>query len=146
LTKASALMAPNFTQCGIDFTNGLANKDPYYLQYEYTGSVQGIYTSSTNNPAFITVEGCRVLCGTDAEYYDWTTASATISTWVLPIIGLIMQAPFESNAFWKTIFAIAHWVGSPISSLSTILWNIKVGSKCAMLVDMGESEPLVLVE
>ena len=55
----------------------------------------------------------------------------------MPVLGLLLQAPYESNAFLDTVFATARWVGSPIASLSYILWNIKVTGKCALLVDMA---------
>ena len=129
---------PDFTQCGIDFKAGIAAKNATILQYQYNGTTRGIYQSVNDPPVFITYDGCNKLCGTGSQYYPWNEASATISTWVLPIIGLLLQAPFESNSFWKTIFAMAHWVGSPISSLAAILWNVSVGGKCALLVDMGE--------
>lgn len=51
--------------------------------------------------------------------------------------GLILQAPFESNQFWKTIRAVCRWVGSPIISLAYILWNIKVTGECAYIVDLA---------
>jgi hypothetical protein len=48
------------------------------------------------------------------------------------MIGMLLQAPFESNEFWQTMKAIFRWVGSPIASLSWILWNIEVSGKCAL--------------
>lgn len=60
-----------------------------------------------------------------------------MTTWVLPIIGILLQAPFVSNAFWETVFSLARWIGSPMASLAYILWNIKVTGKCAMIVDMA---------
>ena len=60
-----------------------------------------------------------------------------MTTWVLPIIGLLLQAPYESNEFRKTTYALVRWLGSPIASLSYILWNIKVIGKCAILSDMS---------
>ena len=129
------MQQPNFTQCGIEFVAGLNDR---YAKYNYTGPTRGIFNwiNETERPPLITVEGCRALCGTDPDYYEWADASATISTWVLPVIGLILQAPFESNAFFRTVFALARWIGSPIASLSYILWNIKVAGKCALMVDM----------
>jgi hypothetical protein len=52
-------------------------------------------------------------------------------------VGTLLQAPFESNAFRRTLLAIARWVGSPIVSLSYVLWNIKVSAKAALMVDMA---------
>ena len=56
---------------------------------------------------------------------------------VLPVIGLILQAPFESNQNFKSMLAFARWVGNPIASISYVLWNIKIIGKCAMMVDMA---------
>ncbi|KAI4677090.1 uncharacterized protein J4E88_006897 [Alternaria novae-zelandiae] len=47
------------------------------------------------------------------------------------------MAPFESNAARRTVLAITRWVGSPIASLSYVLWNIKVSAKAALMVDMA---------
>ena len=91
----------------------------------------------SRRPKLITFEGCQTLCGKGSEYYLWKDAAATITTWVLPIVGLIVQAPFESNAFRRTMFALARWTGSPMATLSYTLWNIKVSSKCAAMVDMA---------
>ena len=64
-------------------------------------------------------------------------AANTITTWVLPIIGLIVQAPWESNQARETILALFRYMGSPISVLSYVLWNIKVSGKAALIVDMS---------
>jgi hypothetical protein len=48
-----------------------------------------------------------------------------------------LQAPFESNAFKRTLLAITRWVGSPIASISYVLWNINVSGKAALMVDMA---------
>lgn len=123
-------MAPNFTECRNVFLNSNT-----YSNYTYNGTRRGIFTGTTNK--LITADGCRHLCHTGNEYYPWKDSSATISTWVLPVIGLLLQAPYESNEFWQTLWALARWMGSPVASLSYILWNIKVTSKCAMMVDMA---------
>lgn len=128
-------MAPN-AACAKLFNDGVLGGDPDITRYVYHGPAKGIYVGVQHPPPFITWEGCRALCGVDAAYYNWTAVSSNISTWVLPVVGLLLQAPFESNAFWKTVFAIAHWLGSPISSLSSILWNIKVFGRCSLIVDM----------
>ncbi|MCJ1469601.1 hypothetical protein MMC07_008236 [Pseudocyphellaria aurata] len=131
-------MAPNFTECSIKFLNSSV---PYY-NYTYNGSVSGIFKSNAlrifnNRSVLISVDGCRHLCHTGNDYYPWKDAAATITTWVLPVIGLLLQAPYESNEFWRTFWALVRWTGSPVASLSYILWNIKVTSKCALIVDMA---------
>ncbi|KAL1633856.1 hypothetical protein SLS56_002737 [Neofusicoccum ribis] len=117
---------PNFEQCGKDY---MANATAQAL-YGWRGPVIGI---APNNQSQITTEGCKILCGTYSDYYPWSLASSTITTWILPVVGILLQAPFESNAFSHTILAIARWVGSPMASLAYILWNIKVSAKCALM-------------
>ncbi|KAL8799579.1 MAG: hypothetical protein Q9182_005790 [Xanthomendoza sp. 2 TL-2023] len=125
-------MGPDFEACGQEFVKGA--KD-VYSHYVYRGPVHGVLESA--DASLITVEGCRALCGTGIAYYPWKDSSNSITTWVLPIIGLLVQAPFESNQAWRTILLLARWVGSPIAVLSYILWNIKVTGKCALMVDMA---------
>ncbi|KAF4547788.1 Hypothetical protein D9617_36g063260 [Elsinoe fawcettii] len=126
------MVRTNFTQCHADFTTGWNENNATILQWAYNGVPVGI---PANNKTQITYEGCRALCGPAPQYYDWGDASNTITTWILPIIGVLLQAPFESNKTWKTFEAIARWVGSPIASLSYTLWNVRVLGKCAA---MGE--------
>jgi hypothetical protein len=116
----------NFTQCAIDYINNTE----LIAKYGWTGPVKGIQKNPLTQ---ITYAGCVAVCGTGNEWYPWSQSSNTITTWILPIIGMLLQAPFESNAFWRTMLAIARWVGSPISSLSYILWNISVTGKCALM-------------
>lgn len=125
-------MRPDFDQCGSDF---LRNPAGIYNKFLYNGSVQGILNAA--RPALISLQGCKELCGTGVEYYSWIDASATITTWILPIAGLLVQAPYESNKAWQTILALSRWAGSPIATLSYILWNIKVTGKCALMIDMA---------
>ncbi|KAL8765755.1 MAG: hypothetical protein Q9209_007262 [Squamulea sp. 1 TL-2023] len=125
-------MRPDFEACGQEFVQG--SRDTY-SHYVYNGSVHGVLRSA--EAPLITVHGCRALCGTGTAYYPWKDSSNSITTWVLPIIGLLVQAPFESNKAWATILLLARWIGSPIAVLSYILWNIKVTGKCALMVDMA---------
>ncbi|KAL8964035.1 MAG: hypothetical protein Q9183_004758, partial [Haloplaca sp. 2 TL-2023] len=102
----------------------------------YRGDKYGLFTSK-NTSTLISVNGCKTLCGAGNEYYAWRDSQATITTWILPFLGLLVQLPFESNAFRNTLWTLARWAGSPIASLSYVLWNIKVTGKCALMVDMA---------
>jgi hypothetical protein len=115
----------NFTACGQEYVNNTSLVD----EFGYHGPTQLI---SPNPNTQITYNGCVALCGRGNDWYDWSTASNTITTWILPIIGILLQAPFESNAFWRTVKALNRWLGSPMSSLAYILWNIEVSGKCAL--------------
>lgn len=120
----------NFTECA---SRLLANPSAY-TQWRWNGTIRLIEKNETTQ---ISYEGCRTVCGTGNAWYLWSESSATITTWLLPIVGMFLQAPFESNAFWSTVLAIARWVGNPMTSLSYIFWNISVSGKCALMVDMA---------
>ncbi|KAK8208025.1 hypothetical protein M8818_004063 [Zalaria obscura] len=119
----------NFTQCAANYL-ALAPDDPLRLLYGWSGSVEGIERNSITQ---ISEHGCVEFCGDGNDLYPWSQSSNTITTWVLPVVGMLLQAPFVSNAFWQTILSLARWVGSPMASLSYILWNIKVSGKCVMM-------------
>jgi hypothetical protein len=110
-------------------------------QFLYTGGLQGIYNTlnSSKLPLLITYAGCRDVCGITPEYYSWEEASSTISNNVLPMLLLLLQAPYESNQFMATLLALARWLGNPVTSLSYILWNIRVTGRCAAMVDNGKA-------
>jgi hypothetical protein len=123
-------MVINFTDCAIRFRNNATLQE----RWGWRGPLIGL---EPNNGTQIGREGCRQVCGTGAAYYTWNEVSGTLTTWILPVVGTLLQAPFESNATKRTFLAIARWVGSPIASLSYILWNIKVSAKAALMVDMA---------
>jgi hypothetical protein len=115
----------NFTECGLQYTNS----PELISKYNYSGPVKLIPANASSQ---ITYEGCLAVCGNGNDWYTWSTTSATITTWILPILGTLLQAPFESNAFWRTLKAVGRWTGSPIASMAYILWNIEVSGKCAL--------------
>lgn len=83
-----------------------------YPDYIYSGSVPNLFANA-GRPKSITYQGCRNLCGSGVQYYPWANSSQTIATWVLPVVSVLVQASYESNAFLKTIFALAG---------SAVLW------------------------
>jgi hypothetical protein len=116
----------HFAQCKIKYL-----ENPLlYSNYTWNGNVIGI---KKNPSTQITYKGCLALCGNGNDRYAWSDTSQTITTWLLPIIGMLLQAPFVSNQFWSTALVLARWIGSPMSSLACILWNISVSGKCAMM-------------
>lgn len=121
----------NFTECALRYT---PLNDTLIALYGWNGTVDGIKRNASTQ---ITQQGCYELCGDGNDWYPWALSSSTITTWVLPVLGMLLQAPFVSNAFWQTVFSLARWVGSPMASLAYILWNIKVSGKCALIVDMA---------
>lgn len=132
----------SFQKCFTDFNNAQSNPD----NHTYDGDASLFYTGKTyfhHEPTpheqkfLISTDGCRKLCGSEVHYYPWIQIAATITTWVLPVIGILLQAPYESNEFRKSLCALVRWIGSPVASICYILWNIKVIEKCAMLSDMS---------
>jgi hypothetical protein len=128
----------NFTQCANIYLSNQSLIDKWH----WTGRV---VTLERNETSQISVAGCRAVCGTTPEYYPWSQSSNTITTWILPVIGILLQAPFESNAFRRTLVAIVRWVGSPMASLSYILWNINVTGKCALMGKFCNMTPLMRI-
>ncbi|PWW74731.1 hypothetical protein C7212DRAFT_358977 [Tuber magnatum] len=129
----------SFEKCGAE-VKALAGNNSLPLEYIYTGSVKGPLGQArgSGDPVLlVTFAGCEKYCGATPEYYNWEKSSDTITTWVLPLVGLILQAPFESNHFLQTMFVVFRWVGSPIVSMMCIFWNMKVTRKCAIMVDMS---------
>ncbi|KAG9194497.1 hypothetical protein G6011_04532 [Alternaria panax] len=124
-------MSINFDECGRRFANDAE------LQGKYGWGNRPIIGIERNYTSQITLEGCLRICGSGMDLYPWKDVSGVITTWILPVIGVLLQAPFESNATRRTLLAITRWVGSPIASLSYVLWNIKVSAKAAMMVDMA---------
>jgi hypothetical protein len=124
----------NLTECGIRYMANTTEMEEFRRLWGWNGSVRGIQKHPLSQ---ISYEGCRKLCGGGNDYYAWEVTSSTITTWVLPIVGVLLQAPFESNATWRTVLTICRWMGSPMSSLSYVLWNIKVSDRCALMVDMA---------
>ena len=127
-------MPVDFEKCALRFSANTTEGEALRLEWGWRGPIVGI---AQNNLTQISREGCLHLCGSGADYYPWTEVSSTITTWILPVIGTLLQAPFESNATRRTLMAITRWVGSPIASLSYVLWNIKVSAKAALMVDMA---------
>ncbi|KAB8342944.1 hypothetical protein FH972_022540 [Carpinus fangiana] len=89
-------MRANFTQCAAVFSNNQTLID----RYGWKGPVHFVDSNPTKQISF---QGCIALCGTGVDYYEWNTIASNITTWILPIIGIILQAPFESNDFFATV-------------------------------------------
>ena len=88
----------NFTKCAHEFLD----HPQQYVQYRYNGSV---WLIERNASALITSGGCEELCGSGSDFYQWPQIASNILTWILPVIGVLLQAPWESNAFWRTEIA-----------------------------------------
>jgi hypothetical protein len=55
----------------------------------------------------------------------------------MPTLALLVKAPFGAGSPTKrTLLNTLRWVGSPITSLAYIFWNIKVTGKCALMANI----------
>ncbi|PWW77962.1 hypothetical protein C7212DRAFT_342381 [Tuber magnatum] len=136
-TPVPATAKTDFVQCGAHVKE-LAKNNSLPPEDIYTGPVKGPLGQAQNNenPALLlTFAACEKHCGSAPAFYKWEKASDTVTTWVLPLVGLVLQAPFESNNPRQTMFLVFRWVGSPIASMMYILWNMRVTRKCAIMVD-----------
>lgn len=127
-------MRVNFGECHARYAANTTEGEALRAQWGWHGPLLGIKYNATTQ---ISRAGCLAVCGPGMANYPWTQVSSTITTWILPVVGTLLQAPFESNATKRTVLAITRWVGSPIASLSYVLWNIKVSAKAALMVDMA---------
>ncbi|CUS13976.1 unnamed protein product, partial [Tuber aestivum] len=138
-TPLGATAKTNFTKCGARVKE-LAGKNTLPFEDIYAGPVKGPLGQGKNTEyqaLLITFGACEKHCGSTPDFYSWQKASDTITTWVLPLASLVLQAPFWNNDFKKNILVLFRWVGSPIASMMYIFWNMKVTRKCAILVDMS---------
>ncbi|PWW77969.1 hypothetical protein C7212DRAFT_175495 [Tuber magnatum] len=128
-----------FGDCGIRL-NELAKNNSLPAEDIYTGPVKGSLgqAQNTEHPILLlTYAACEEHCGHTASVQSWIRTSDTIATWALPLVSLVLQAPFESNNFRQTMFLVFRWVGSPMVSMMYIFWNMKVTRKCAIMVEMS---------
>jgi hypothetical protein len=104
-----------FIACSAQFLDNLA----LYNKYTYTGRAAGI--SLGQAPPLLTLEGCYHLCATGPEYYEWSKASSTILTWIMPLLALLVKAPFGASSPPKrTLLNNLRCIGSPIASSAYI--------------------------
>ncbi len=146
-------MSTNFTECFQRFLSFSVNQ--HNSTFNFSGNTNEIYVNESSKPPIITYPGCVYFCGSGTQYYAWANISSTITTWVtlmanqflrqsltiypqvFPVVGLLLQAPYESNKSWSTVLALARWLGNPIAGMSYTFWNIRVIGRCALMVDMA---------
>ena len=146
-------MSANFTECFRRFLNFSVNQ--HNSTFNFTKNTKEIFVNESSKPPIITYPGCVHFCGPGTQYYAWANISSTITTWVtlmvnhflqqsltiypqvFPVVGLLLQAPYESNKNWSTVLALARWLGNPIAGMSYTFWNIRVIGRCALMVDMA---------
>jgi hypothetical protein len=105
----------NFAACSAQFLDNL----DLYKKYTYTGRAAGI--SLGQAPPLLTLEGCYHLCGIGPEHYEWSKASSTILRWIMPMLALLVKAPFGAASPPKrTLSNTLCWIGTRIASLAYI--------------------------
>lgn len=153
LAATAALASSDFAKCAVKLRS-LSNDSQFIWRGEPRGLLE---KGGAAGVRLYTYKGCLVQCGRGYDLYPWEKISDTITTWVLSSIGLLLQAPYESNGRkWKNLYLTIRWIGSPIASLTCTMWNIRVSAyllffgrlggladgcqitgKCALLVDMA---------
>ncbi|CAG8615060.1 13122_t:CDS:2 [Acaulospora colombiana] len=112
----------DFAQCKQRFIDS----EVLHARYNWTGPIEHLPPGVLRG-FHITLQGCKDECGQWPDFYDFS---------VLPLFGLILQAPFFSHEFIDTVRTLYRWLGNPMSSISATIWNIHVTRKCAIVVDM----------
>ncbi|RPA85242.1 hypothetical protein BJ508DRAFT_412033 [Ascobolus immersus RN42] len=138
-----ALLASAHDRCMAKFGNytddGKVEYTALGTAYRFNGTVRGLKNPDTKNDLLvITLEGCKKECGTKPEYHDWEQIQYTLTTWILPMLGVLLQLPFESNLFRASMLLAFRWLGNPVASFANVLWNMRVSARCAKLADMSE--------
>ncbi|KAF3309242.1 hypothetical protein TWF173_011323 [Orbilia oligospora] len=88
-------------------------------------------------PLAVSYENVVSVCGATSGLYQWPLISDTLTTWILPLFGLIVSLPWESNKRGHTILMIFRWIGSPFATLTYIFWNLRAIGRAATLADLG---------
>lgn len=56
---------------------------------------------------------------------------------MLPMLGMLLSAPFVSNQFRNTVRATFRWSGSSIMSLKQVFCSLELNSNCCRWLDMS---------
>ncbi|RPA78189.1 hypothetical protein BJ508DRAFT_378420 [Ascobolus immersus RN42] len=120
---------------------------PYWYDNStrYNGTIKGLKNENAKQSLHdylltTTYKACKDKCDTKPDYYDWADIMETLGNWILPILGIIVAFPYESNKFFSSILMMMRWLGNPVTCFSIILWNLRVTAKCGKLADMAESK------
>ena len=127
----------DFAECAKIFTqenstNSSGLVDSQGNSVFFNGPLVG-FNKSPDRPVTITKQACIDYCGTAPDYNTVVAAFQVLTTWVLPVLGLMGQLPYESlsRKKWSTNSeAFANWIGAPAAALTTTLWNIFTIGQC----------------
>jgi len=79
----------------------------------------GCFESSDNG--ILTLDGCRLMCGSKIQFWDWKDTFSRLSLLVIPTAILIAHAAFPPLGWRNYLIVIVHTVGNPIGSIRSIL-------------------------
>jgi hypothetical protein len=124
-------MPLTFTNCLVEFQTS----STLFKQYAFHGTVW----EPQPDGLYITKQGCNDICGINPKLYDWNDSSQAITRWVLPMLGMLLSAPFVSNEFRNILRATLRWTGSPIMSLKRVFCSLELKSNCCRWLDMSKT-------
>lgn len=106
----------------------------------YHGSIRGFNTKAATRPLTLTAAGCLDVCGSGAQLNNVIDAFSILTTWVLPVVALLTQLPYDSlsDKKRKNLEAFGNWIGAPAAALTTTIWNIHMIQKCRILTELPE--------
>jgi hypothetical protein len=112
-----------------------------YSQWFFEGWPRGLIRSpEVQKPLMLTKTGCYSICGNVPEFNTADDAFQILTTWVLPMLALFSNLPFESLATKKvrsTLEALVNWIGSPQSAFTTTMFNIFQIRNCQRSIQPG---------
>lgn len=142
----------DFAQCASIFTHGSSSNTSYLDSRGnpaiFEGPLRGFKGNSTERPLVITEQACIDYCGWDPQFHDVVAAFQVLTTWVLPVLGLMGQLPYESlsrKKWRRNAEAFVNWIGAPGAALTTTLWNILTIGECQALPSLwrGNNDSII---
>jgi hypothetical protein len=142
--KAKILRIQNGTQPDVDlldaqFVGKIKSNDSEWF---FDGWPRGlIHSPDIQKPLMLTKTGCYDICGNVPEFNTADDAFQILTTWVLPMLALFSNLPFESLSKRKvrsTLEALVNWIGSPQSAFTTTMFNIFQIRNCQRSIQPGD--------
>ncbi|KAJ6261046.1 Dehydrogenase citC [Drechslerella dactyloides] len=141
LAKAEVIRSDD-SAVTIDYKNRncgelLQHNRTLYNEVQYKGHLTNYHGSPEADVQLvaITYDGCVRVCGNFWRNDSQTTLDLLLD-WILPALGLITNMPWDSNRNSVTVVWLARWIGSPIAALAFCLWDVRIASKCAKLINL----------
>jgi len=141
--------AANFTACKNTIESKLHSKNATVrleiepILWPTNAPITHFRYDNTRRPLLVTTDGCIKECGQSPDIHSVNDAFQVLTTWVLPMLALVAQLPFESLSKYKrqNLWALMAWIGSPATTLAATIWNIYVIRECAKKAAEDNNEP-----